>query len=157
MPPASRSKLVCFFTCSAYSLTLKMEAVHSSETLADFYQNIWYGMPEESTLHNQCHQNTRTHTVVICLPYLCSIYFRGLMQSIKGTGHQAGISITHNPNARLWALTLRQTCQSWTHQYLEWLQQFPAWETYLMETHCVHVSLLGFQLLCQSVIELSSL
>jgi hypothetical protein len=30
---------------------LKMEAVHSSETLVNFYQTAWHLIPEDSTLH----------------------------------------------------------------------------------------------------------
>jgi hypothetical protein len=45
-------------------------------------------------------------------------------------------------------------CQSRTYRYSRWLQQFPTWDTYLMETHCVYASLQDFQLLCQSETEL---
>jgi hypothetical protein len=37
-------------SCSAYSLTLKMEAIHSAEMLADFQCTTRRYIPENSTL-----------------------------------------------------------------------------------------------------------
>jgi hypothetical protein len=39
-------------SCLAYSLTLKMAAVHSSEMLVDFYQTLLHYIPEGSTLQH---------------------------------------------------------------------------------------------------------
>jgi hypothetical protein len=38
-------------SCSAYSLTLKMEAMCSSKTSVDFQQTTLQYVPEDSTLH----------------------------------------------------------------------------------------------------------
>jgi hypothetical protein len=38
-------------TCPAYSSTLKMEAVHSSEALVNIYQTTWQHIPEDSLFH----------------------------------------------------------------------------------------------------------
>lgn len=43
-------------SCLADSLTLKMDAVHSSDMLVDFYQTTWCCNPEHSTLQNSNHQ-----------------------------------------------------------------------------------------------------
>jgi hypothetical protein len=59
LPPSSRpkSKLSKKTSKQASQLawlissTLKLEALCSSETLINFYQNIWHDIPEDSTFH----------------------------------------------------------------------------------------------------------
>jgi hypothetical protein len=41
--------------CPAYSSTLKMDAVRSSETSVKFYQIIWHHSLEDSTLQENVH------------------------------------------------------------------------------------------------------
>jgi hypothetical protein len=41
-------------SCLTYSSALKMEAVHSSETLVDFHWSTWHNIPGDSTLHRLC-------------------------------------------------------------------------------------------------------
>jgi hypothetical protein len=47
--------VACFMliTCLAYDLTLRMEAVYSSETLVNLYQTTQHQILEESTLQYQ--------------------------------------------------------------------------------------------------------
>jgi hypothetical protein len=47
-------------SCSAYSLTLKMEVICSSKTLVEFQQNIPHYIPEDSTLHNHRCENLKS-------------------------------------------------------------------------------------------------
>jgi hypothetical protein len=44
-------------SCSAYSSTLKMEAICSSETLVDFQRTTWRYIPEDSTLQLELEQD----------------------------------------------------------------------------------------------------
>jgi hypothetical protein len=39
-------------SCTAYSLNLKMEEIHSSETSVDFQRTTWCYIPEASALHS---------------------------------------------------------------------------------------------------------
>jgi hypothetical protein len=41
----------------AYSLTLKMEALHSSKTSVNFYWTAWHYFPKDSILHSLCYEN----------------------------------------------------------------------------------------------------
>jgi hypothetical protein len=50
-------------SCSAYSSTLKIEAIYSLETLVDFKQTIWCHIPEDSTIHKHHCENLK--------PYIC--------------------------------------------------------------------------------------
>jgi hypothetical protein len=43
------------------SIIKAMEAVSTSETLANFYQTIWRNIPEESHLHTCCRENVKSH------------------------------------------------------------------------------------------------
>jgi hypothetical protein len=57
-----------FFTlvpCSTHYLTLKMEAICSSETSVDFQQITQCYIPEGSTLHNHHHETLRSHMLAI--------------------------------------------------------------------------------------------
>jgi hypothetical protein len=46
---------------SAYSLTLKMEAAHSSEILVNFLQTAQHHVPENSTLYSHSCENPKPH------------------------------------------------------------------------------------------------
>jgi hypothetical protein len=53
---------LCILVCwLAYLLTLKMEAIHSSETLVNFYQITWYHSSEYNTLHSHCNENLKSN------------------------------------------------------------------------------------------------
>jgi hypothetical protein len=60
--------LVSLFACLSCPLTLKMKAVHSSETVVCFNQTIWCHIPENGTLHNSCHENLKC--LIICSSWL---------------------------------------------------------------------------------------
>jgi hypothetical protein len=61
-------------SCLASSSTLKIEAICSSETSADFQQTIWPYIPEDLTLHNfQC-ENLRSY--IANLIFNQQIYYR---------------------------------------------------------------------------------
>jgi hypothetical protein len=67
---------------SAYSSTLKIEAICSSETLVDLQQTTWQYIPEDSTLHEHFSVwvrfsfNRSTSTLKILLISLLCIYLR---------------------------------------------------------------------------------
>jgi hypothetical protein len=48
-------------SCSAYSSTLKMEAIWSSETSVDFQRTTQRYIPEHSTLHNRRCENLKSY------------------------------------------------------------------------------------------------
>jgi hypothetical protein len=52
-------------SCSAYSSTLKMEAMCSSETSADFQRTTRRYIPEDSTLYNHHCENLKSYTVFL--------------------------------------------------------------------------------------------
>jgi hypothetical protein len=56
---------ICFLlvSCLAYSLTLKMETICSSETLG-FFWTTWCYNPEDCTLHSQHSENLKSNTEV---------------------------------------------------------------------------------------------
>jgi hypothetical protein len=53
--------------CSAYSSTLKMEAICFSETSVDFQRTTWHYIPEDSTLDQRiiCFYGTQTFITMI--------------------------------------------------------------------------------------------
>jgi hypothetical protein len=55
-----QAKLV---SCSAYSSTLKMEALCSSETSVDFQRTTWHYTPKDNTLR-KCFSNKTLHRVI---------------------------------------------------------------------------------------------
>jgi hypothetical protein len=59
---ASTTTLV---SCSPYSLTLKMEAICSSETLVDFQQTTFHYIPEDNTLHNHAARTSNPTNIII--------------------------------------------------------------------------------------------
>jgi hypothetical protein len=77
LPPSLGSKsagrvyfmLVC---CLAYSSTLNIEAVCSSQSLVGFHQTTWHFTPEDRTLHSHCCENLKSNifffalVVIIC-------------------------------------------------------------------------------------------
>jgi hypothetical protein len=48
---------------SAYSSTLKMEAMCFSQTLVDFQWTTWHYIPEDSTLHNHHCENLKSYRI----------------------------------------------------------------------------------------------
>jgi hypothetical protein len=58
LPPA-----FTLVSCSAYSSTLNIEAICSSETSADFQRTARHYIPEDSTLHNHCCENPKSYKV----------------------------------------------------------------------------------------------
>jgi hypothetical protein len=56
LPPA-----FTLVSCSAYSSTLKMEAICFSETSVDFQRTTWRYIQEDSTLHNQRCENLKSY------------------------------------------------------------------------------------------------
>jgi hypothetical protein len=62
LPPA-----FMLVSCSAYSLTLKMEATHSSETSVEFQRTTRHYVPEDRTLHNT---TVRTSNPTISILFL---------------------------------------------------------------------------------------
>jgi hypothetical protein len=59
-----------FASCSAYSSTLKMEAICSTETSIDIRRTTRRYIPEDSTLHNHRCENLKSW---LCLPPACSL------------------------------------------------------------------------------------
>jgi hypothetical protein len=53
---------LCLRLALAYSLSLKMEAVCSSEMSVNLYQTIWRHSPQDSTLHGHRCENHKSHT-----------------------------------------------------------------------------------------------
>jgi hypothetical protein len=49
-------------SCLAYSLTLKMEAMCSSEMSVDLQWTTRHYIPEDRTLHNHCCENLKPYT-----------------------------------------------------------------------------------------------
>jgi hypothetical protein len=56
LPPA-----FTLVSCSAYSSTLKMEAVYYSETSVDFQRTTRRYIPEDGTLHNHRCKNLKSY------------------------------------------------------------------------------------------------
>jgi hypothetical protein len=56
LPPA-----LTLVSCSAYSSTLKVEAMYSSEAAIDFQRTTWRYIPEDSTLHNHRFDNLKSY------------------------------------------------------------------------------------------------
>jgi hypothetical protein len=54
-------------SCSAYSSTLKMEAICTSETSVDIQQTTGRYIPQGSTLHNHHCENLKSYIVYLCL------------------------------------------------------------------------------------------
>jgi hypothetical protein len=52
------------FACSAYSFTLKMETVSSSETLLNLYQTTWCHIPDDTTRNQDDHIYQNTHIIL---------------------------------------------------------------------------------------------
>jgi hypothetical protein len=52
--------------CSAYSVTLKMEAIYSSETSVYFQRTTWCYIPEDRTLHNHSCENLKSYIFHDC-------------------------------------------------------------------------------------------
>jgi hypothetical protein len=50
-------------SCSAYSATLKMEAICCSEMLVDIQWTTWHYIVENSILHNHCCENLKFYIV----------------------------------------------------------------------------------------------
>jgi hypothetical protein len=74
----------------AYSSTLKMEAVCSSETLVNFYQTSWCHNPENSTFHSyRCCSNGPVHLYIITIVHIFCFSFGGWRRCILI--HQCGI------------------------------------------------------------------
>jgi hypothetical protein len=48
--------------CLAYSSTLQMESMYSSETLVDFERSTWCYIPEDRNLSNQNCENFISYT-----------------------------------------------------------------------------------------------
>jgi hypothetical protein len=82
--------IVCLFGCMAYPLTMKMEAVQSSETLVNFWQTTLCSIPEYDAVCSHCHQNhkcdaginttdkwclTYVHVKRICMKLICQICY----------------------------------------------------------------------------------
>jgi hypothetical protein len=61
----SVSDEVCFFlfVWLTYSSALKMEAVHSSDMLLNFYWIIWLQIPEVIISHSHSHENLSSSVV----------------------------------------------------------------------------------------------
>jgi hypothetical protein len=60
-------------SCSAYSSTLKMEAICSSKTSVDFQRTIRRYIPEHGILHNHRYENLNCYTFIYtftCLTYV---------------------------------------------------------------------------------------
>jgi hypothetical protein len=53
-------------SCLVYSLTMKMEAIYSSETSVDFQSTIWRYVPEDITLQNHCCENLTSYNPFTC-------------------------------------------------------------------------------------------
>jgi hypothetical protein len=62
----SRWQASMLLSCSAYSSTLKMEAICSSETSVHFQQTTRRYIPEDSTLHNHCCENLKSYKWDFC-------------------------------------------------------------------------------------------
>jgi hypothetical protein len=52
---------------SSSSFTLKIEAVHSSEMMVDFYQNTWHHIREDSTIYEAPHYSVSSLSLSLSL------------------------------------------------------------------------------------------
>jgi hypothetical protein len=53
-------------SCLAYSLIMKMEAIHSSETLVNLHQTRWHYIPANSIHHNNSCSPTQEIACFLC-------------------------------------------------------------------------------------------
>jgi hypothetical protein len=92
-------------SCSAYSLTLKMEAMCSSEMSVDFQQATWYYIPEGSTLYANLSVNS-SWSFCVCINHKgipgCRIHemmedFLALGQSFFGIFFSASVECLDLP------------------------------------------------------------
>jgi hypothetical protein len=60
--------------CSVYSATIKVEAICSSETSADFQRTTWCNVPEDSTLYNYGCENLKSHKVFNLIKKFPTVY-----------------------------------------------------------------------------------
>jgi hypothetical protein len=56
--------------CSAYSPSLRMEAISFSGTLENIYQTTWCHFPEGSTVHTHCLENLKSHIRIVFFLFL---------------------------------------------------------------------------------------
>jgi hypothetical protein len=70
LPPA-----FTLVSCSAYSSTLKMEAICSSETSVDIQQPTWRYIPEDSTLQNHRCENLKSYKIEDSVHFLLEVLF----------------------------------------------------------------------------------
>jgi hypothetical protein len=57
-------------SCSAFSSTLKVEAICYSETLVEFQRTTWRYMPEDNILINIYSKIMKYHKYCICILYI---------------------------------------------------------------------------------------
>jgi hypothetical protein len=59
--------VACFMlvTCLAFSSTLKMQAIYSSETIADLQRTTWHYIPGDWMLLRHRSENLKTYTVLV--------------------------------------------------------------------------------------------
>jgi hypothetical protein len=68
-------------SCSAYSSTLKMVVIYSSETLVDIQRTTWQCIPKDSTLHNHRCENLKSYNKNEGYPFLGDVGFINLNPS----------------------------------------------------------------------------
>jgi hypothetical protein len=107
LPPA-----FTLVSCSAYSPTLKMEAICSSEMSVNFQRTTRRYIPEDSTLHNHCCENLKSYRgILYCLLKLIIKLFAYLQSFAE---HSFGIII---PITFIWYYII-MTCVCSTCFYL---------------------------------------
>jgi hypothetical protein len=93
-----------FFTlvyCSAYSSTLKMEAICSSETSVHIQRTTRRYIPEDSTLHNHRCEHLKSYIIYINLGMI-----RALLKPLSWQQYESceGARINQNPGNDLYKL-----------------------------------------------------
>jgi hypothetical protein len=78
LPPA-----FTLVSCSAYFLTLKMEAICSSETSVDSQRTTWHYIPEDGTLHNHCCENLESYISKL-LPDCIAWFHKSVLFKVYG-------------------------------------------------------------------------
>jgi hypothetical protein len=61
-------------SCLAYSSTLKMEAICSSETWVYFQRTTWHYVPDDSTHHNHCYENLKSHITLLLSLFVLQMF-----------------------------------------------------------------------------------
>jgi hypothetical protein len=73
-------------------IALKMEAVHTPETLVNSFQSTWYYNPEDSHPRTHCHESFKSHEIR-WVRLVFSAWWVGIQNNLVGT---SSITATHS-------------------------------------------------------------